>query len=199
MQKITGYQFQKMIEENPSVFEHWDTPLEITESVDCSYSPITHLSKYLIFSGKDNRPTEWNIRFSHCPNLEIATGTFYSSVDFSESNIQKIENLKVDATCGISASFTNCKNLQIATGNFKTSVIFGQSGIEKIENLSIHKPNDDGHYAYFKECRNLKTLEGWDLSKKISIEPKKLEAEIKRRAALKQFVKNTNPQELPFL
>ncbi len=52
--KITAKEFFEMIKGNPSVFEHWETPLEITEFIDCEYSPITHLSKHLTFSGKDN-------------------------------------------------------------------------------------------------------------------------------------------------
>jgi hypothetical protein len=44
MQKITADEFLAMIAENPSIFEHWDSPLEITESVDCRMNNITHLS-----------------------------------------------------------------------------------------------------------------------------------------------------------
>jgi hypothetical protein len=42
MRKITGDQFLAMIDENPSIFKNWKEPLEITEFVDCSHSPITH-------------------------------------------------------------------------------------------------------------------------------------------------------------
>jgi hypothetical protein len=38
--KITAAEFYKMIEEDPSIFEHWNTPLEITEFVKCWKSPI---------------------------------------------------------------------------------------------------------------------------------------------------------------
>jgi hypothetical protein len=50
-----------------------------------------------------------------------------------------------------------------------------------------------------KNCPNLENLEGWDLSKEIVIEPEKLAAEKRRRAALKKFHKNTKPKTLPFL
>jgi hypothetical protein len=54
MKRITAEEFLGMIAENPSVFEHWDTPLEITEYVDCSHTNITHLSPHLTFSGNKN-------------------------------------------------------------------------------------------------------------------------------------------------
>jgi hypothetical protein len=273
-----------MIAETPSVFEHWDTPREITEYVCCDFSEITHLSPYLIFSGKDSDGKVAD--FESCPNLKIATGNFKGRVDFRNSAIEKIENLNVGKNkrgdsasfymcplkiatgnfegcvsfkcsgvekienlhagenkygraawfdlCeflktatgnfpgavnfmgsniekienlhitgkdynGFSANFSQCKHLQIATGNFEGSINFWNSGIERIENLNIQNPDKNDKYTDFSECPNLQTLEGWDLSKKIKIEPEKLEAEIKRRSALKTFIKETQPEELPFL
>ncbi len=85
--------------------------------------------------------------------------------------------------------------MKIDTGNFKGATVFWNSGIERIENLHIQTPNSEGIYSKFKDCPNLKTLEGWDLSKQIEIEPKKLEAEIKRRAALQKFHTNKPNQK----
>ncbi len=283
--KITAKEFLAMIAENPSVFEHWETPLEITEFVDCKDSPITHLSPHLTFSGRNIEGD--TAYFDGCRHLQNATGTFHGYVDFGESGIESIENLTVTqpdnegtaakftkcrhlkvATgtfhgfanfrdCGIesienltitqtdnngnAANFRACFNLKIATGNYPGFVNFEESGIESIQNLTVRKPNKigaaayfydclnlkmatgtyagfvcfensgiqqikeltitnaDGDYARFTQCYNLHTLEGWDLSKQIEIEPEKLEVEKKRRASLEKFVKETTLPPLPFL
>jgi hypothetical protein len=197
--KITAQEFYAMIAENPSVFEHWDTPLEITEYVSCRHSKITHLSKYLTFAGKDEN--EWSASFTNCADLKIATGTFQTGVNFRNSGIQKIENLEVKELnkSKSSAVFWNCKDLETATGTYPGFVTFLHSGITSIKNLHIKNPNDKGIYVSFRNCPNLQTLDGWDLSKTMYIESEKLEAEKKRRAALKKFIKKTSPEELPFL
>jgi hypothetical protein len=196
--KITAKEFLAMIDENPSGFEHWDTPLEVTEYVDCESSPITHLSKYLTFSGRNDAGDVAN--FGNCPNLQIATGNFEGYVCFSASNIKKIENLSIQQNNngGMSAAFAGCKALEIATGNYAGFVSFAGSGIHSIQNLQIQGSAERLH-AEFSNCPNLHTLQNWDLSKPIWIESKKLEAEKKRRTALKKFVTETQPNELPFL
>jgi hypothetical protein len=98
-----------------------------------------------------------------------------------------------------SADFSFCKNLQIATGTYRKFVTFLGSGIHTIHKLDVQNPSKNGNFITLKECKNLKTLEGWELSKKTVIEPKKLEAEIKRRAALKKFIQETQIETLPFL
>jgi hypothetical protein len=199
MKKITAQEFYDMIEENPSVFKHWETPLEITEFVKCNKSPITYLSKYLIFSGKDSEGATGNFR--HCQNLKIATGSFQGYVTFSTSGIKRIADLtilKPDKPRRWAANFAFCKSLQIATGSYPGFVNFFESGIHSIQNLHIQNPDEDGDYANFHNCPNLHTLQGWDLSKKIDIEPKKLAIE-KENRALKKFVEENRPQMLPFL
>jgi hypothetical protein len=188
-----------MIEKNPRVFEHWDTPLEITEYVNCEYRSITHLSEHLIFSGRNKVGDAAD--FSSCHNLKIATGTFHGGVLFDESSIEKIENLHILQTNQnkLASSFWECKNLKVATGSYPGYVNFSESGISKIKKLYIQTPSNDGYFAGFFDCPNLETLEGWDLSKQIIIEPQKLEAEIKRRAALQKFHKEAKAKELPFL
>jgi hypothetical protein len=199
MKQITADEFYKMITENPSVFEFWNTPLEITELVDCYRSPITHLSKHLIFSGRDDDGDVAD--FSRCPNLRIATGTFHGFVYFHASNIQKIENLNVIKRNKKkwSASFTSCTALNVATGNYTGFVSFANSGIHSIHNLHIQHPDKDDCYTNFWNCPNLHSLEGWDIFKTSEIEPEKLEAEIKRRNALKKFHKENKIETLPFL
>jgi hypothetical protein len=199
MEKISALEFYAMFEKNPSVFEHWETPLEITEYVDCRESKLTHLSKHLLFSGRNEKG--WSARFESCPNLKIVTGTFHGFVWFLKSGIEKIENLQIKNSSkeGWSASFRSCSKLEIATGTYENAVCFSHTGVRAIENLNIEKPNLQGRYALFTDCCNLHTLEGWDLSKRIGIEYKKLEAEIYRRKALKKFIKVSQPPELPFL
>jgi hypothetical protein len=190
MKKISASEFYAMIEKNPSIFEHWNTPLEIIEYVDCRSSKITHLSPHLTFTGKNEN--ELSAFFSNCKSLQIATGNFRNWVSFQESEIQKIEELTADACV-----FYNCKSLQVATGTFKTWVDFQGSGIHSIKNLILTQPEFIS--ADFRDCVNLHNLEGWDLSKKIDIEPEKLQSERKRRDSLKNFIQETKPKELPFL
>ncbi len=78
-----------MLTENPSVFKHWETPLEIIEYVDCEASPITHLSPLLTFSGRDNVGD--SACFLKCAQLENASGTFNGYVYFTHSNIRKLK------------------------------------------------------------------------------------------------------------
>jgi hypothetical protein len=114
--KITAKEFLAMIAENPSIFEHWETPLEITGYVNCGESNITHLSKQLTFSGRNSIGE--TASFSNCPDLKVATGTFHGLVYFVYSGIEKIENLQItnsDRT-GWATNFCGCDSLQIATG-----------------------------------------------------------------------------------
>jgi hypothetical protein len=199
MKKITAKEFYAMISKNPSVFEHWDSPLEITEFIQCSLSPITHLSKHLTFSGKSGNGDA--AHFSNCKHLKVATGTFTGFVLFFKTGVETIDNLVVTEPNqnGAAAQFFGCKYLQTATGTYPGHVCFTKTGIHGIHKLDIQKPYPSGEYARFVQCPNLQNLEGWDLSKPIHIEPKKLEAERKRRAALQKFARQTQPKELPFL
>jgi hypothetical protein len=199
MKKITAVEFLVMILKNSSVFEHWNTPLEITEHVDCEKYDITHLSSYLTFSGRND--VGETAKFDHCKNLETATGTFHGYVTFAFSGIQKIENLNIlqSDIWNMAVSFSSCKALQIATGTYPGFVNFADSSINTIQNLHVKNPDTDGDYASLRKCHKLQTLEGWDLSKQIRIEPEKLASEINRRAALKKFHTETKIEALPFL
>jgi hypothetical protein len=198
MNQITAGEFIEMFAKNASVFEHWDTPLEIIGYVYCDNSRITHLSKHLTFLGNEKGEAA---SFSRCSDLKIATGTFHGFVSFAASGIEKIKNLKVTQTNldNCSASFYACKSLQIATGNYDGFVSFWQSGVHTIKDLHIENSRINGDYTDFYECPNLHSLEGLNLTKKHNIEPEKLLAENKRRNALKKFVKKNQAEELPFL
>ncbi len=196
--KITAKEFLEMIGESPSVFEHWNTPLEITEYVLCINSPITSLSKHLTFSGKNEDGK--SASFLVCHKLKTATGTFHGSVEFSDCGIQKIEELTITQTDNKAeaASFAGCQSLEIATGTYPGAVNFSGTGIHSIQNLHIENPNKTGEYATFIACPLLKNLGDWDLSKKIGTNPEKIAAE-KERRALEKFYKTAQPDKLPFL
>jgi hypothetical protein len=145
--------------------------------------------------------------FRECNSLKIATGTYNGFVSFYESGVEHIENLVITEPNnegwaanfeGWAANFEECPYLKVATGTYPGFVFFKKSGIERIENLTITQPDKTGTYAEFQECDNLSSIKNWDLSKKIVIEPEKLEAE-KERRALKKFHKETEPTPLPFL
>jgi hypothetical protein len=198
--KINRDTFYDMITENPSVFKDWNTPLEITEFVDCCRDlKLTHLSPYLTFSGKNEDGVSAD--FSHCPKLKIATGTFHGTVWFNESAIETIENLEVKGTDdnGVSGYFWYCDQLKTASGKYEGCADFSESAIESIQNLHIETTNSEGYHVDFSNCKNLKRLDGFDISKKIRIEPQKLKAETNRRKSLKTFIKKSQPDELPFL
>jgi hypothetical protein len=185
MKQITAKEFYALIEECPSIFKDWETITEITEPIFCESSPITHLSKYLLFTGRS--PENKTAIFTNCPHLQIATGIFNGYVDFTGSNIKEIKKLEVlqPNNDGWAANFSECKNLKVASGIYAGAVSFFESGIESINDLHIPNPAKSGKYGTFLNCPNLKTLEGWDLSKKINIETQKLQTEIKRRSIWK--------------
>jgi hypothetical protein len=183
LQKINASEFLAMITKNPSVFEHWNSPLEITEFVDCSHTNITHLSPHLTFSGtntSDKWRKGWVANFAHCSKLQIATGTFHGFVLFSNSGVEKIENLHITKTNGDgwAASFRECQNLEIATGNYPTGNYPGAVDFCKCPKLNLDK---------LDFCLNFE------------IEPEKIEAEKKRRASLQKYVEATQIEPLPFL
>jgi hypothetical protein len=158
--KITAKEFLAMIREKPSVFKHWDIPLEITEYVDCKFSEITHLSPHLTFSGRD--ATGHSASFAGCIKLQVATGTFHGNVTFHGSGIERIENLTITQPNyeKEAANFGFCQQLKVATGTFHGMVNFSTSGIETIQNLIITKPDIHGTAAYFTKCPNLKVATG---------------------------------------
>ena len=102
--KITGREFENCINIDPSCCKDLKEPLEITTYVDLADSKITHLSPLVNFSGRDMFKN--TASFRNCKNLKVATGTFSGSVDFSNSGIEKIENLITDTKA--TASFSNC-------------------------------------------------------------------------------------------
>jgi hypothetical protein len=195
---ITAKEFYQMIADNPAVFEHWKTPIEITEYIECEDSNITHLCPSLTFTGKNNVGEAANFR--NCKSLKNACGTFLGYVSFVRSSIETCKTLTVKKRnkAHWSASFAFCPNLQIATGNYFGYVNFEESGIHTIQALTIQNSDQDRYYADFTNCPNLKTLHGWDLSKKIFIEPAKLAFE-KERRTLQKFLKESQPKALPFL
>jgi hypothetical protein len=86
--------------------------------------------------------------------LKVAEGTFAGFVNFSESSIQKIGDLRITAPDqeGFAAYFNKCLNLKIAEGTFPGLVNFDGAGIKKVGNLKITKANDQGYKANFIDC-----------------------------------------------
>ncbi len=187
-----------MVKKNPSVFKDWKTPLEIKGYVECEESPITHLSKHLIFSGRNKAGNTAD--FFRCKNLQIATGTFNGLAYFVQSGIKKIKELSITQpnTNGWAANFFLCPNLKIATGNYPGLVNFRRSGIQKIKNLHIQNPDPDGIFVLLSDCENLNNLKDLNLEQTLEIEPEKLARE-KERRAVQQFFQKTQPKKLPFL
>jgi len=160
MKQITGEQFQQAIQLDPAWASKLTEPVEITTYANLQGSNITHLSPLLTFSGRDKQ--EDAASFSGCKNLKIATGKFAGTIYFSESGIEKIQNLEVTQPNkdGWAAHFYECQNLKVATGKFAGCVYFSRSGIAKIQNLEITQPNKDGEAASFNGCQNLKIATG---------------------------------------
>jgi hypothetical protein len=108
---LTANEFNLLVHDNPSVFKTLQHPIEVTQYIYAYNSPITHLSKHLTFSGEN--PHRRSASFIACNNLKNASGTYQHKVDFSNSGIQSIENLKIhnpDET-GVYAQMNNCPNL----------------------------------------------------------------------------------------
>jgi len=151
MKKMTGEEFEELINKDPSWCLNLKENLEVTTYANLVYSKITHLSPLITFSGRDK--FGWSADFERCKNLEVATGTFEGAVSFSDSNIQKIENIKVNAHSenGYSATFLLC-NLKVATGTFSGFVQFSDTGIETIKDLIIRDSDLDNEKARFFHC-----------------------------------------------
>jgi hypothetical protein len=171
--KITAAEFYTLLDENPSIFKAWKTPLEITEPVYLQYSPITHLSPHLTFSGKDEK--DRSATFKDCEALEIATGTFHNAVSFKRSGIKTIETLHILSSDyeGIAAHFLGCKQLQTLQGTYPGAVSASGSGISNIENVHIETPNSHGVYMFLYGCPNITQFGKWK-SQRIAIEKWKL-------------------------
>jgi len=200
MKKITGEEFAKLIYKDPSWCLTIKKPLEVITFIDIPKSPITHLSPLLTFSGKNN--IGWVADFRNCQNLKIATGTFKGFVYFGESEIEKIENLTVEAayTNELSASFEGCKNLKIATGTFNKGINFSDSGVEKIENLNVTSSRKVN--AIFLNCP-IKYVPTEYRTNKFMFDKEVIETSIKKdlrektiKDTIKQIKKETNNIEI---
>jgi len=143
-ERISALEFLKRIEDNPSWAKSLEHPVVVYQYVDLSDSNITHLSRWLRFSGKDDYGESAN--FCRCTQLENAEGTYDGSVDFSQSSIKHIGRLKVLGVdrSATSAYFYKCKELKKLSGTFYGPVAACESSIEEIENLKITKQNRKG-------------------------------------------------------
>ena len=152
MKQITGWEFVRLINKNPSWCKDLKEPLEITTYADLHKSTITHLSPLLTFSGEDK--DGWVASFWGCKNLEIATGTFKRFVYFGDAAIKQIKDLNITGRTnnGYSALFNNCPRLKVATGTYEGAVNFQETGIVTIKDLVIKNTDQTGLKAKFGEC-----------------------------------------------
>ena len=136
-------------------------PIQVSGYCCMFESPISHLSPYLHFTGKDEFGKCAN--FVNCENLSVAEGAFGGEVDFSYSSITKIGNLTIKKAgkSGNAADFTSCNKLRVATGKFPGAVTFKGSRIQRVENLIIQSPNKLGLAAEFYFCKYLRHAEGY--------------------------------------
>jgi hypothetical protein len=143
-ERITAKEFLQRVEENPAWAKGLEHPVIVNEHVNLSDSKITHLSRWLRFSGKDDHGESAN--FCRCEQLVNAEGTYDGSVDFSLSGIKQIGRLKVLGVdrSSISAYFYKCKDLKTLSGSYYGPVVACESALEKIENFKVSKSNRKG-------------------------------------------------------
>ena len=122
--KMTGEEFEDLIEKEPSWCKNLKKPLEVTTYVNLTHSPITHLSPFITFTGENE--AGWGADFSYCEKLEIAECNSINPVAFGHSGIKEVRNLKIKQTSGggWNGDLFNCKNLisvplEYTSGNWR--------------------------------------------------------------------------------
>jgi hypothetical protein len=96
MRSISAKQFKEFVNDDPAWANKLKGPVEIRTYANMDNSGITHLSPFLLFSGRDN---EGNVAsFKGCSKLKKAEGNFDGFVDFGV-NYDEIE-LNLEAQGG---------------------------------------------------------------------------------------------------
>ena len=160
MKQLLTAEFNAKITHDPAWAATLTEPVEILDYCNMNFSPITHLSPLLRFTGRNEDGDVAS--FEQCENLKVAEGTFHGSVNFQWAAIEKIGELIITRTnrAGYAANFDYCKSLKVASGTFPGPATFDHAGIEKIDNLNILESSASGHAASFRECEELKIAEG---------------------------------------
>lgn len=164
--EITSDQLRDLLRKDPDwIGTHAtaETPVVVTDHCNLTRSPIRRLSPHITFAGTNAvGQAAW---FTQCKDLENAEGVFHGSVDFDESGVREIGQLRVlKSPPGYhAATFQHCPNLTILRGDFNGSVSCDHApNLKKIdvENLILRKPNEKGWAGRFYNCKGLEVAEG---------------------------------------
>jgi len=168
MRSISAKQFKEFVNDDPAWANKLKGPVEIRTYANMDNSGITHLSPFLLFSGRDN---EGNVAsFKGCSKLKKAEGNFDGFVDFGV-NYDEIE-LNLEAQGG------NQDNIDILDDNTvepKTPQNTPQNeekedlidipyacpvGLKEIGDFKILRPNNKGNAVDFTGAIELKVYRG---------------------------------------
>lgn len=160
MRSINAKQFKQFINDDPSWATKLKGPVEIRTYANMDNSGITHLSPFLLFSGRDN---EGNVAsFRGCSKLEKAEGNFDGFVDFGVSYEELEVNLESEG--GNQDSLKDIETNEDRLEDKPEEIIdlphANSVGIKKIGKLNILRPNNKGYAADFSGCIHLTTYTG---------------------------------------
>lgn len=145
--ELTLEEFQRRIEIDPGWAQHLTHPVIIHDYCDLRDSKITHLSPHMYFSGSDTFGR--SASFMNCPNLKVAEGNFRNGVDFGDSGVERIGDLKIEQPDdnGVAADFSGCKKLREVHGTFPGQLQCQNSGVVRVFNLNITQASEEGEAA----------------------------------------------------
>jgi hypothetical protein len=92
--EITNNEFFVLLHKDPSCFKKLSKPLTVTQDIHLSGHPITHLSRFLTFTGK-SREDWYSLYATGCKALETLTGKFHHGVSMFNTPIKNLENLEI--------------------------------------------------------------------------------------------------------
>ena len=133
--QISAAEFKEKVEADPSWASTLTEPIQVMEWVDMAGSKITHLSKYLHFTGVSGK--RLCADFSNCKYLKKLEGNFYCDANFNGSGIDEIGEVKVAENGGFALTLTNCKNLKIVKGEFAAAINLSHSNVGDISQLKV--------------------------------------------------------------
>lgn len=159
---MTGPQMVEMIGLDPDWFAHPTRKVVITTFADCRGTNLNGLGPNIVFIGT-NEAGEC-ADFQDCDDLGDVAATFHGSVEFINSGVSDISQMKILAAnhAGEAAIFTGCTGLKLATGKFPGFVDFTSSGVEEIRDLIIEPTTKPPDFvaADFNGCKALKVATG---------------------------------------
>lgn len=160
MRSINAKQFKQFVNDDPAWASKLKGPVEIRTYANMDNSGITHLSPFLLFSGRDN---EGNVAsFRGCGKLEKAEGNFDGFVDFGVSYEELEVNLEAEGgnQDSLKDIETNGNELDDKPEEIIDLPHANSVGIKEIGDLNILRPNDKGYAVDFSGCIHLNTYSG---------------------------------------